>query len=59
MAETCRIPKPLVSEFPVYPYPMPELPTDAELNEVQDWMLSKGLLKERLPQELVLSPIIP
>ncbi|WP_319467627.1 ABC transporter substrate-binding protein [uncultured Pseudodesulfovibrio sp.] len=59
MAETCRIPKPLVSEFPVYPYPMPELPTDAELNEVQDWMLSKGLLKERLPQELVVSPIIP
>jgi NitT/TauT family transport system substrate-binding protein len=59
MAETCRIPKPLVKEFPIYPFPAPTLPTERELDDVQDWMLKKGLLKERVPHELVLSPLIP
>jgi len=59
MAETCRIPKPLVNNFPVYPYPEPSLPSEMELDDVQDWMLAKGLLKERVPHELVLSPLIP
>lgn len=59
MAETCRIPKPLVSQFPIYPYPMPSLPSESELDEVQNWMIEKGMLKERIPHELVLSPLIP
>jgi NitT/TauT family transport system substrate-binding protein len=59
MAATCRIPKPLMAEFPVYRYPQPTLPTDAELSEVQGWMIEKGLLTERMPNEIVLSPIIP
>lgn len=59
MAETCRIPKPLVPEFPIYPYPMPSLPTPEELDVVQDWMIQKGLLDGRVPHELVLSPLIP
>ncbi len=59
MAATCRIPKPLVPKFPIYPYPMPSLPSAEELDEVQDWMISKGLLTERIPHELVLSPLIP
>ncbi|MBI9081167.1 MAG: ABC transporter substrate-binding protein [Pseudodesulfovibrio sp.] len=59
MAKTCRIPKPLVGEFPIYPYPMPSLPSDAELETVQTWMIGKGLLKDALPNELVLSPLIP
>jgi len=59
MAETCRIPKPLVDKFPVYPYPMPSLPSDTELETVQTWMIGKGLLKDALPNELVLSPLIP
>ncbi|MCJ2164262.1 MULTISPECIES: ABC transporter substrate-binding protein [unclassified Pseudodesulfovibrio] len=59
MAETCRIPKPLVSEFPVYPFPAPALPTTAELDEVQAWMLEKGLLKTKVAHETALSPIIP
>jgi len=59
MAETCRIPGPLVSQFPIYPYPMPTLPEPKELDEVQDWMISKGLLSERIPHKLVLSPLIP
>ncbi|WP_319543549.1 ABC transporter substrate-binding protein [uncultured Pseudodesulfovibrio sp.] len=59
MAKTCRIPKPLMSEFPVYPYPMPSLPSAAELNEVQTWMVEKGLLKVKVPDETALSPVIP
>lgn len=59
MAETCRIPKPLVDRFPIYPYPAPELPSASELDDVQRWMLEKGLLKEAVPHELVLSPLIP
>ncbi|QGY40675.1 ABC transporter substrate-binding protein [Pseudodesulfovibrio cashew] len=59
MAETCRIPKPLVAEFPIYPYPQPSLPTPEELEDVQQWMMEKGLLKEAVPEELVLSPLIP
>ncbi len=59
MAQTCRIPKSLADNFPVYPYPMPSLPTDAELKVVQDWMIQKGLLKNAIPTELVLAPSIP
>ena len=59
MAETCRIPKPLVAKFPVYPYPEPALPTSAELGDVQDWMVAKGLLKRRVPDEQILPPVIP
>ena len=59
MAETCRIPKPLMEKFPIYPYPMPSLPSDAELEMVEQWMIKKGLLKENIPHELVLSPLIP
>lgn len=59
MAKTCRIPGPLVESFPIYPYPAPGLPNSSELAEVQEWMLEKGLLKESVPNEMVLSPIIP
>lgn len=59
MAETCRIPKPLVGKFPIYPYPMPSLPTSAELADVQRWMLNKGLLKKRVPDEQILPPVMP
>lgn len=56
MAETCRIPKPLVPQFPIYPYPAPALPTSAELAEVQDWMVAKGLLKKPVPDSVALPP---
>lgn len=59
MAETCRIPKPLMAEFPIYPYPMPSLPTDRELADVQTWMIGKGLLRQRIPNEQILPPVIP
>ncbi|MDD3311490.1 ABC transporter substrate-binding protein [Pseudodesulfovibrio sp.] len=59
MAETCRIPKPLVAKFPVYPYPAPALPTPAELADVQQWMIAKGLLKARIPDAQILPPVVP
>lgn len=59
MAETCRIPKPLVANFPIYPYPMPSLPTSAELAEVQQWMMEKGLLTVKVPDSVALSPVGP
>jgi len=59
MAESCRIPQPLVSNFPIYPYPLPSLPTIDEVNEVQQWMVKKGLLEQLVPEEMVLSPVMP
>ena len=59
MAETCRIPKPLVAKFPVYPYPEPALPSSVELEDVQEWMMGKGLLERRVPDEQILPPVIP
>jgi NitT/TauT family transport system substrate-binding protein len=59
MAETCRIPAPLVSDFPVYAYPDPALPSAAEVDEVQDWMIAKDMLGERLAYTKVVAPLIP
>ena len=59
MAETCRIPKPLVSRFPVYPYPDPSLPSSGELADVQQWMIRLGLIKEPIPDEQILPPVVP
>ena len=59
MAETCRIPKPLVAKFSIYPYPAPALPTSEKLADVQEWMIGKGLLKQRVPDEQILPPVIP
>ena len=59
MAETCRIPGPLVDRFPIYAYPDPALPTYEEVGDVQDWMIGKGMLKARLPYNTVIAPLIP
>ena len=59
MAETCRIPPPLIPAFPVYAYPQPSLPTEAELDEVQTWMMGKGLLKRKVDPATVLPPVKP
>lgn len=53
MAEKCQMPGPLAAGFPVYRYPAPSLPSPEELDQVQDWMLSVGLLDEALPYALV------
>ncbi|WP_243546865.1 ABC transporter substrate-binding protein [Pseudodesulfovibrio tunisiensis] len=59
MAETCRIPKPLAPKFPVYDFPLPAMPSDAELDEVEQWMVAHGLLERELPNEMVLAPVLP
>lgn len=55
MADTCRIPKPLVGSFPVYAYPEPALPGAEHLGAVQDWMLERGMLDKALPLESVVA----
>ncbi len=44
MVETCRVPKPLAPDFPVYSFPKPSLPSEQEIWPVQQWMLTRGLL---------------
>ena len=51
MVEKCRIPKPLEKDFPVYTFPAPQPPTENEVFEVQQWMLSRGLLEKLLPYD--------
>ncbi len=51
MVEKCRIPKPLEKDFPVYTLPEPQAPTENEVFEVQQWMLSRGLLDKFLPYD--------
>ena len=51
MVETCRIPKALAEEFPVYAYPLPRLPSREEMDRVQKWMVVKNMLKQPLPYE--------
>lgn len=58
MAETCRIPPPLVDRFPVYRYPAPALPTADEVGAVQAWMIEHGLLAAPVPLDRVI-PSLP
>ncbi len=51
MAKTCRIPGNLVDTFPVYRYPAPRIPTRIEVQQIQDWMMKKGLLDHAIPYE--------
>lgn len=51
MIKTCRIPGNLVDDFPMYRYPAPRLPTRAEVQQVQDWMMGKGLLNQSIPYQ--------
>ena len=51
MTKTCRIPGNLVDHFPMYRYPEPRIPTQAEVQQVQNWMLKKGLLHESIPYQ--------
>ncbi|MBU2510825.1 ABC transporter substrate-binding protein [bacterium] len=53
MAETCRIPKPLVKSFPMYKYPAPRVPSESEVKPVQDWMVEKDLLSSAISYKLL------
>lgn len=59
MADTCRIPPPLVPDFPMYPYPEPYLPSEEDLDDVQGWMVERGLLRQPLKHEQLVSPVQP
>jgi NitT/TauT family transport system substrate-binding protein len=57
MAEVCRIPDPLATDFPVYKYPLPELPTPKHVSDVQQWMIAKGMLDAPLDYNGVVMPL--
>lgn len=57
MAEACRIPAPLAADFPMYAYPMPELPTPGHVSEVQQWMIAKGMLDAPLDYDAAVMPL--
>ena len=48
MIKTCRIPKHLASQFIKYKFPLPQLPTEQEVNAVQNWMLQKNMIKQTI-----------
>ncbi len=49
MARWCRIPKPLVSSYPIPEFPVPALPSEKEVGRVQRWMHERGLIQEKIP----------
>ena len=53
MAKTCRIPKPLVKDFPVYKFPFPRIPTKQEVDQVQTWMIKSKLINNKIPYATV------
>ena len=53
MAATCRVPKPLQADFPVFTYPAPALPSENELFSIQQWMLGQGMLKTLIPYSVM------
>lgn len=59
MGKTCRVPAPLLPDFPVYDYPMPQLPTEADVKMVTDWMDTKGMLKKDIVYSDLVSPVAP
>jgi NitT/TauT family transport system substrate-binding protein len=55
MVETIRIPGPLAGAFPVYDYTTSTLPSEDAVQDVQDWMIEKDLLSDRLAYDAVVA----
>ena len=54
MSSTCRVPKPLQADFPVFTYPSAlSLPSESELFSIQQWMLSQGMLTSLIPYSIL------
>lgn len=55
MVRTCRIPPVLAGDFPVYINPVHAVPSAESVEAVQEWMLSRKLLREPLPYDTVVA----
>ena len=53
MSSTCRVPKSLQADFPVFTYPPQDLPSENELFSIQQWMLSQGMLNALIPYSIM------
>ncbi|SHG22704.1 NitT/TauT family transport system substrate-binding protein [Desulfacinum infernum DSM 9756] len=49
MSRTCRIPPSLQATFPMPAFPAPGLPDPARVDQVQSWMVLRGMIPERVP----------
>ncbi|MBU1610749.1 MAG: ABC transporter substrate-binding protein [Proteobacteria bacterium] len=59
MGKTCHVPPPLLPEFPIFRYPAPELPSQADVQMVTAWMKSVGMLKGDIAYADVVAPMKP
>lgn len=48
MLKKIRVPKNVQASFSIPPYPAPAVPTEEQWQDVQTWLLEKGLLKNRV-----------
>jgi NitT/TauT family transport system substrate-binding protein len=56
MAATCRIPKPLVADYPIPRYPEPWPPEQAAVEAVEQWMIGHGMLKHAFDYNSLIAP---
>ena len=55
LIETARVPEVLQDRYELPPFPDKELPTEAQVQDVVDWALGKGLIDEGLDYDQVVS----
>ena len=48
MLKKIRVPKNVQASFSIPPYPAPAVPTEKQWQDVQNWLLAKGLLQKRI-----------
>lgn len=56
LIENARVPEPLQDRYELPPFPEKELPTEAQVQDVVDWALEKGLIEEPMSYEDVVAP---
>ena len=49
-----NVPEVIKSSYKIPEFPLNASPSGAEINEIQDWLIKKAILKEKLPQEKIL-----
>lgn len=56
MLKKIRVPKNVQKSFPIPPFPVAQIPTKAQWDDVMAWMIQKGLLKAPVSYEISVAP---
>ncbi len=56
LIEKARVPEPLQDRYDLPPFPEKELPSEAQVEDVVDWALEKGLISQPMGYEEVVDP---